>query len=224
MAAQPVFLWGEEVAPGTPPQLADTAEQVEVHTAGLLNAADPFSTVDPAGERHVRNVHRPSFTPFLPNGGGALRPAVLVIPGGGHQFLCVDHEGDFVARALAERGFVAFVLKHRLARPEGKTPYSLHRPPLVGHAVLDTQRAIRLIRARAAEWGVDPARVGAMGFSAGGECAAWAAMLPGEGEPGAADSVERESARPDFQALIYPGRPQDIQPTGGVAHPPAFLW
>ena len=111
--------------------------------------------------------------------------AVLVIPGGGHSALCFAHEGMFVARWLAARGVAAFVLLHRLARPEGETPYALHRPataPDVGHCVLDTERAMRLIRSRAAEWGVDPSRVGAMGFSAGGECASWASMRPGVGD------------------------------------------
>ncbi len=225
MMCAPVFLWEGADAPGTTPQLSTVPERVDVQTTGLLNEADPFSTVNPAGERRVRDVHRPTISPFLPDRDcrHPLAAAVLVIPGGGHSFLCVDHEGEYVARELAARGFAAFVLKHRLARPENATPYKLHRPPTVGHSVLDTQRAIRLIRARAREFNIDPSRVGVMGFSAGGECAAWAAMLDGHGQRDADDCVERESARPDFQALIYPGRPDDIQPTGGANHPPAFL-
>src|SRR6185295_17143440 len=133
----------------------------------------------------------------------------LVIPGGGHSVLCVDHEGAFVAQWLAEHGIAAFVLKHRLAREKGST-YTI-----MDHAVPDAQRAMRLIRARAAEWGVDPARLGAMGFSAGGELVAQICMKPGEGNPTAAagaDVIERQNSRPAFQALIYPGRSADIQP------------
>src|SRR5207253_7492529 len=102
------------------------------------------------GERQVSSVHKPSITPFLPAKDKANGCAVLVIPGGGHSVLCVDHEGTFVAQFLAERGIAAFVLKHRLAREKGST-YTID-----GHAVPDAQRAIRLIRSRAAEWNIDP--------------------------------------------------------------------
>ena len=73
------------------------------------------------------------------------------------------------------------------------------------HALADAQRAIRVVRSRAAEWGVNPARVGIMGFSAGGEVAALASTRFDEGKSGATDTVERQSSRPDFDALIYPG-------------------
>jgi len=167
------------------------------------------------GERQVSSVHRPSITPFLPAKDHATGAAVLVIPGGGHRILCVDHEGSFVAQRLADHGIAAFVLKNRLAREEGST-YTVE-----GHALPDTQRALRLIRSRAVEWGIDPARLGAMGFSAGGELAALAAMRPGEGKADAVDAIDRLSARPAFQALIYPGRCADIIPEKDA--PPAFL-
>ena len=168
-----------------------------------------------SGERQVSSVHKPSITPFLPDKGKATGAAVLVIPGGGHRMLCVDHEGAFVAEWLAAHGIAAFVLKHRLAREEGST-YTIERD-----ALADTQRAMRLIRSRAAEWGVDPARLGAMGFSAGGELVALAWMRPSEGAAEAADPIERQSARPAFQGLIYPGRSGDVVPVKDT--PPAFL-
>lgn len=154
---------------------------------GLAGAGAEAVTVNGAGERSIKEVHFPSIVPFLPEENvvapAAGLPAVLVIPGGGHSALAYDPEGTFVARWLAARGVAGFVLKHRLARPEGVSPYALHRPATApdvdGHCILDTERAIRLIRSRAAEWGVDPNRVGAMGFSAGGECASWASMRPG---------------------------------------------
>ena len=167
------------------------------------------------GERQISSVHKPSITPFLPATGKATGAAVLVIPGGGHSKLCVDHEGGNVAQWLADRGIAAFVLKHRLAREEGST-YTIE-----GHALADTQRAMRLIRSRASEWGVDPARLGAMGFSAGGECVALACMRPSEGKADAPDPIDRLDARPAFQALIYPGRSGDIEPAKDA--PPAFL-
>ncbi len=168
-----------------------------------------------SGERSVSSIHKPSITPFLPAKEKANGAAVLVIPGGGHSKLCVDHEGCNVAQWLAERGIAAFVLKHRLAREEGST-YTIE-----GDALPDTQRALRLIRSRAGEWGIDPARLGAIGFSAGGELVALSAMRPGEGKSDAPDAIDRQNSRPAFQALIYPGRSGDIQPEKGA--PPAFL-
>ncbi len=164
---------------------------------------------------YVSNVHQPSITVFLPPAGKSSGAAVLVIPGGGHRFLCVGHEGYNVAEWLTEHGIAAFVLKHRLAREEGST-YKIEVESLA-----DTERAMRLIRSRAAEWGVDPARVGAMGFSAGGELVALIGMRPGDGSPDAADSIDRLSARPAFQAMIYPGQSGKIIPDKNS--PPAFL-
>jgi acetyl esterase/lipase len=167
------------------------------------------------GERQVSTIHKPSITPFLPAKEKANGAAVLVIPGGGHRMLCVDHEGCFVAQFLADHGIAAFVLKHRLAREPNST-YTIE-----GHAVPDAQRAMRLIRSRAAEWNIDPARLGAVGFSAGGELVNAASLLPGEGAADAADPIDRMNSRPAFQGLIYPGRSGDIKPEKDS--PPAFL-
>ncbi len=169
--------------------------------------------VDASG--NVTSIHKPSITPFLPAADKANGAAVLVIPGGGHSKLCVVHEGTNVAEWLAAQGIAAFVLKHRLAREEGST-YTIERD-----ALADTQRALRLIRSRAGEWHLDAARLGAIGFSAGGELVNLAALRPGEGQPDSTDPIERENARPNFQALIYPGRSGDIVPVKDS--PPAFL-
>jgi endo-1,4-beta-xylanase len=167
------------------------------------------------GERRVWNIHAPSLTPFLPPKEKANGAAVVIAPGGGHRFLCVDHEGYNVAEDLTRRGIAAFVLKNRLAR-EANSTYRIDV-----EALADTQRAIRLVRSRAREWNVDPERVGVMGFSAGGELAALAGMRFDSGNPDASDPVDKESCKPDFQALIYPGRSGDIRPASGA--PPAFL-
>ena len=171
--------------------------------------------VSETGEMRVSSIHQPSITPYLPAKGKATGAAILVIPGGGHRLLAITHEGYNVAEWLAERGIAAFVLKHRLAREE-KSTYKIEV-----ESFADAQRAMRLIRSRSQEWGIDPARLGAMGFSAGGELVSQISTRFDAGSPGAADAVERERSKPDFQALIYPGRSADIQPT--KESPPAFL-
>jgi acetyl esterase/lipase len=159
-------------------------------------------------------VHRPSITVYAPTG-KASGAGVLVMPGGGHRELWVDHEGHAVARWLSEHGVAAFVLKYRLARQDGST-YSVE-----GHALPDAQRALRTIRARAKEWQVDPARLGVLGFSAGGELAGLTAERGVDADPKLAAPVDRESSRAAFQVLIYPGRADSIAPS--AKSPPAFL-
>src|SRR5664280_1042269 len=109
--------------------------------------------LSPEGEHILSGIHHPSLTVFLPPRNGATGAAVVICPGGGHRELWMDHEGYNVARWLAEHGIAGFVLKYRLAREEGST-YKV-----AVHALVDVQRAVRLVRSRAAEWGVDPARV-----------------------------------------------------------------
>jgi len=167
------------------------------------------------GEQSVWSVHNPSLTPYLPSKEKATGTAILVIPGGGHRNLAISHEGYNVAQWLSDRGFAAFVLKHRLARETNST-YKIEVESLA-----DTQRAMRFIRSRAFEWNIDPARVGAMGFSAGGELVNLVCARGDAGKPGATDPIERQNSKPDFQGLIYPGRSGDIQPTNGF--PPVFL-
>lgn len=167
------------------------------------------------GERKVWSIHHPTLTPYLPAKGKATGAAVIIAPGGAHRFLCVDHEGYNVAQWLSERGIAAFVLKNRLAKETNST-YKIDV-----EALADTQRAVRLVRSRAKEWSVNPQSVGVMGFSAGGELAALASVRFDGGKEGAPDLVERESCKPDFQALIYPGRSRDIQPAKDS--PPVFL-
>ena len=172
-------------------------------------------TKSASGEISVWSIHHPSITPYLPPKEKATGTAMLVIPGGGHRVLAITHEGYNVGEWLAERGIAAFVLKHRLARETNST-YKIEV-----EALADTQRAMRLIRSRAGEWGFDPAKVGAMGFSAGGELVNLVCARFDEGKADVRDVIERQPCRPNFQALIYPGRSGDIQPTNGF--PPVFL-
>jgi endo-1,4-beta-xylanase len=169
----------------------------------------------PDGEHVISSVHQPSITVYLPSKGTATGAAVVIAPGRSHVELWVDHEGYDVAKWLSENGVAGFVLKYRLAREAGST-YTVQ-----GNSLPDMQRAIRLVRSRAAEWGVDPDRVGVMGFSAGGDVAARAATQFEAGNAAAVDPIDRQSSKPAFQALIYPGLPPDLPVSKD--EPPAFL-
>lgn len=161
-------------------------------------------------------VHYPSIYAFLPPKEKASGVAVVVAPGGGHSQLVIDKEGWEIADWLNQRGIAAFVLKYRLARAPG-SHYSVDRD-----ALADAARAVRTVRARATEWGVDPARIGFMGFSAGGELTALIETRFDAGNPGATDPIDRASSRPDFAAAIYPGfKPGSI--TVPPNAPPTFL-
>ena len=181
----------------------------------MSNAGAQTTRVTELGEHIISNVHSPSITVFLPAAGTATGSAVVVVPGGGHTELWMDHEGYNVAGYLAGHGVAAFVLKYRLARAAG-SKYTVE-----GDSLADVKRAIRVVRARSAEWGVDATRVGVMGFSAGGELAVLAATRFDDGTVGAADPVEGLGSRPDFQALLYPALPRDLRVTERT--PPAFL-
>jgi acetyl esterase/lipase len=171
--------------------------------------------ISPQGDHVVSSVSSPSITVYVPPAAKATGAAVVVVPGGGHSELWMDHEGYAVAAWLSRHGVAAFVLKYRLAHEKGST-YTVE-----GTELHDIQRAIRLVRSRAQEWSIDPDRIGVMGFSAGGELAALASTRYDAGNAGAADPIDRESSRPAFQALIYPAIPHDMRLTKET--PPAFL-
>jgi acetyl esterase/lipase len=171
--------------------------------------------IAPGGDHVISSVHRPTMTAYLPAKGRATGTAIVVAPGGGHRELWIDHEGHNVARWLSDRGIAAFVLKYRLASEEGST-YTVD-----GESLADIQRAIRLVRSGAREWGIDTSRVGVMGFSAGGELAALAAMRFDAGKQSPTDPIDALSSKPAFQALIYPGRSERFVAT--KSSPPLFI-
>ena len=133
----------------------------------------------------VITLHRPS--PEEANG-----TAVVICPGGGYGGLVVGPEGHGIAEWLNQHGITGIVLEYRL--PAGRRLVPL----------LDAQRAIRTARAKAADWKIDPKRIGIMGFSAGGHLASTAGTHFDAGDPKAADPVDRLSCRPDFMILVYP--------------------
>jgi acetyl esterase/lipase len=135
----------------------------------------------------------PTLTIYMPPNTAGPMTAVIIAPGGGYRALSMNLEGRLPANYFNTLGLAAFVLKYRLGP-------KYHHPIELG----DAQRAIRTVRARATEWHLDPARIGIMGFSAGGHLAATASTHFDAGKPAAADPIERASSRPDFAILAYP--------------------
>jgi acetyl esterase/lipase len=174
--------------------------------SGGLAAAEPVIDIWPEGvpglradasaekmrDELVSNVHRPTLTCYAAPAEGATGAAVIICPGGGYGILAWEKEGVEPAKWFNSLGMTAFVLKYRLAEYGQPAP------------LRDILRAVRLVRSRAAEYGIKPDRIGVMGFSAGGHVAACAGTLfdSPDGRTGAA--LDAVSARPDFLLLIYP--------------------
>lgn len=183
-------------APGTDPVRRTEAEKAESY--------------------YIRNIHAPSLTAYPADPRHNNGAAVVVIPGGGHRFLVWKTEGTDVALRLNQMGVSAYVLKYRLAREEGST-YSVERD-----AAADARRAIRYLRANADRLGIDPHRLGIMGFSAGGELVSLVADNPEPARNWKLDATDRQDGRPDFQILVFPG-PLGVPSTAVKTAPPAFI-
>jgi acetyl esterase/lipase len=165
---------------------------------------------------YVSNVHDPSLTVLRADPRHANGAAVIVVPGGGHRMLVFQNEGVVAGQYLKRIGVSAFVLKYRLAR-DGDSGYSIE-----GDAAADLRRAVRWVRAHASEYGLDPQRIGVMGFSAGGELVTMVADHPAPAPAAGGDALDRISSRPDFQVLVYPG-PLGVPAPAVKDAPPAFL-
>ena len=183
----------------------------------------PEKILEPMGGKPVvrlTNVSHPTLTLYRPSTTPASQTAVIICPGGGYHILAMDLEGEEVAQWLNSIGVTALVLKYRVPKRDGLAKHDL---PLK-----DAQRAIRLARSQAVEWGYQPDRIGILGFSAGGHLAATASTnfdRPGY-EP--QDNIDKLSARPDFSILIYPAylvEKGQLTPEIRVTEqtPPAFL-
>jgi acetyl esterase/lipase len=191
-------------------------ETVYLWPNGAPGFEDRRNEPEQAQSYWVKNINNPSITVFLPPKEKANGTGVLIFPGGGHRELVFNAEGVEPARYLTNLGVAAFVLKYRLAR-EPNSPYSLQI-----HPRQDAQRAMRLIRSRAAEWNLNPNRIGVMGFSAGGEVTSLLVYSPTAGDPNAADLIDREESLANFQIVIYPGPLGIPEKVPGDA-PPAFF-
>lgn len=167
------------------------------------------------GEHFLNNIHKPSITAYIPSQTNSTGTAIIIAPGGGHRELRIDNEGYLIAKRFKDKGIAAFVLKYRLANEPNST-YTVDKNELA-----DIQRAIRLVKSRAKEWSIDTAKVGVMGFSAGGELAALAAMRFDNGNQHTPDTIDRYGSRPSFQALIYPGNAKRFEIVNNI--PPVFL-
>jgi acetyl esterase/lipase len=215
------------VQPPADPTFSELPPSIPLWTAGAPGSEGQTSPLKAYWESYstskgttwyaaVTNINNPSIIPFLPVPQKATGAAIVVCPGGGHHFLAMEHEGYAVGKWFSEHGIAVFVLEYRLAKAPGST-YE------VGvHSLMDAQRAIRTVRSRAKEWNIDPARIGIIGFSAGGEVAALAATRYDSPVKGSADSIDSVDCRPSFQGLFYPGLPHPL-PAVNATTPPAFL-
>jgi acetyl esterase/lipase len=198
------LFWGAVLGPVR----AEVPEQIRLWPEGVPGDRVPAEPAEKV-ERGKDDIQRRSFVSDprllvhpLPAVEGRARPAVIVLPGGGYNILADDHEGGEIGRFLNGHGIVAFTLLYRV--PTGSLAQSDAGP------VMDAQKAVSIVRGRAAELGVDPARIGLMGFSAGGHTALVAATTK-PSFPGAEDAP---SARPDCTILIYPWRVLDPEGKG----------
>ena len=182
--------------PGTPPDLqkVDGPEKLETDNARKeLVAGKPWL--------YISNVTRPTMTVYSPTGHNT-GAAVVVFPGGGYQMLAIDLEGTEVCDWLVQKGITCVLLKYRVPAPH-KTKYwgAYPESPI---ALEDAQRAIGLVRFHAAEWHIDPHKVGVLGFSAGGHLVA-ATSVHTRRVYAPVDAADKLSCRPDFAIALYPG-------------------
>ncbi|MED5472145.1 MAG: alpha/beta hydrolase [Verrucomicrobiota bacterium] len=154
------------------------------------------TTIDKVGKMRIAYVDEPSITVYKAPKDRSNGTSVIIFPGGGYNILAWTHEGTEIAEWLNSLGVSAFVLKYRVPRRDPEKPHTL---PLQ-----DAQRAIRIVRSRSKEWGIDPARIGALGFSAGGHLAIMSGTHYGDKTYERIDDADDLSSRPDFLIPIYP--------------------
>ncbi len=170
-------------------------KSIPLYPNGVPNSKKaPAEYVEKTENDRASMVTDPTITPYFPEKGKANGTAVVICPGGGYMRLSMAGEGSAVAKKFNEIGVTAFVLKYRLPSDQIMTDKSIG--PLQ-----DAQRAIQLVRQRAAEWGINPAKVGIIGFSAGGHLASTAGT---HFDKVVIDNKDNISVRPDFMLLLYP--------------------
>jgi acetyl esterase/lipase len=211
--------------PGVPPHAHAVPEPETATTRpnDHLVAGKPWT--------YVGNVSRPTLTVYSPTGQNS-GAAVVVFPGGGYQILAMDLEGTEVCDWLTSKGITCVLLKYRVpnAGPTWDQFCGCDRDTRSSAPLEDAQRAISLVRFHAAEWHVDPHKVGVLGFSAGGHLVAAVSTRFGRRVYAPVDAADRASARPDFAIALYPGHLYDerrkaLRPDMRVTRdtPPTFL-
>jgi acetyl esterase/lipase len=187
-------------------QASDVPKPVDLWPSKPPGDPDGIEEKVTPGERGLKRVDstgHPTYAVYSPAKDKNTGAAIVVAPGGGYRMLAFEHEGTQVGEWLASIGVTAVLLKYRVPKRPGDDDNQL---PLQ-----DAQRAISLTRSKAAEWGVDPTRIGIMGFSSGGHLAANAEMNYDHRAYDAVDDADKASCRPDFAVLIYPGGVLDRQ-------------
>jgi acetyl esterase/lipase len=173
----------------------------------------------------VSNVTKPTIAVYRPSPDKDTGASIVICPGGGYGILAISHEGEDVARWLNTIGVTGIVLKYRIPRREGTANDA--PPP---QALMDAHRALSLVRSKAGELGLDPKRIGLLGFSAGGHLAAWASTNSDKRAYEPVDDIDKLDCRPDFTVLIYPayllkkgnaGLAEEIR--AGSQTPPTFF-
>jgi gluconolactonase len=150
--------------------------------------------------KSITNVSKPTLTIYRPAKDKDTGAAIVIAPGGGYSVLAWEHEGTMVGEWLQSAGITGIVVKYRVPR----RPDQPKDAPPIG-ALQDAQRAISTARAKAKDWGIDPNRIGMLGFSAGGHLTAWTATNSDKRAYDAIDDIDKASCRPDFAVMIYPG-------------------
>lgn len=183
--SQPIPLWPK----GAPGEQGDIGEEKDTSTAKSNRVA---------GQPVIRlgNVSKPTLTLFRPPTSKDTGAAVVVCPGGGYNILAYDLEGTEICEWLNSIGVTGVLLKYRVPKRKGLEKHTA--------ALQDAQRAMGLVRHRATEWGIDPQRIGILGFSAGGHLSAAASTNFGKRTYEPVDEADQASCRPDFTVLIYP--------------------
>ena len=189
-----IVLW-----PNTRPPDPRPGVGVEALHYALNRETDEKKLVGGKPYMYIENVTRPTITIYPPPKQNAATPAVIVYPGGGFNVLAIDIEGTEICDWLISNGIACALLKYRVPC-EHQGPY---RECPSAH--VDAQRAMSIVRARAAEWRIDPNRIGVIGFSAGAHMAIMASTRFDRLYP-AVDDADRTSSRPDFALVLYPGR------------------
>ena len=180
----------------------------DAHKVSGPEVAGPVTNHPVAGRSwiYVSNVSRPTITVYSPTGKNT-GAAIIVFPGGGYQVLAIDLEGTEACDWLTTKGITCVLLKYRVPHtgPLWDQELGYYRNTKTSMALQDAQRSMGLVRSRAAEWGINPHKIGVLGFSAGGHMAAALSTHFDRRLYPAVDAADKVSCRPDFAVALYPG-------------------